>query len=127
MPYLAVKHLHILFAILSGSLFLLRGVWMSIESPLLSRRWVKIVPHVIDTLLLLSAIVLAIWSRQYPISQNWLTAKVVALFVYIGLGTVAIKRGRTKTVRMWALIGALLTFAYIVAVAITKHANPLLS
>lgn len=122
MNYLAVKYLHVTCAILSGSFFLLRGFWMLADSPLLQRRWVKTLPHVVDTLLLSSALVLVFWSRQYPFVQLWLTAKVLALVVYIVLGTVALKRGKTKGVRAFALLAALAVFAYIVAVALTRQA-----
>jgi uncharacterized membrane protein SirB2 len=123
--YLALKHLHITFAALSGSFFLLRGVWMLQDSPLLQRRWVRIVPHVVDTLLLASALGLVFWSGQYPFVQNWLTAKVLALVAYIVLGTIALKRGKTKGIRTFALLAALATFAYIVAVALTRRADVL--
>jgi uncharacterized membrane protein SirB2 len=121
MDYLAVKHIHITAAVLSGSLFLSRGVWMLRDSDLLSRRWVKILPHCVDTVLLVSALILAAWSGQYPFSQPWLTAKVVALLAYIFLGTMALKRGRTRQVRAGAFIAALGVFAYIVGVAIAKR------
>ena len=121
--YLAIKHLHITFAVLSGSFFLLRGVWMLLDSPVLQRRWVKVVPHVVDTLLLTSALVLVFWSGQYPFVLNWLTAKVLALVAYIVLGTIALKRGKTRGVRTLALLAALATFAYIVAVALTRQAD----
>ncbi|RZA30721.1 MAG: regulator SirB [Lysobacteraceae bacterium] len=123
MPYIALKHLHVTFVVLSGLLFLVRGIWMLRDSARLQQRWVRIAPHIIDTLLLASAIGLAIVSHQYPGQMPWLTAKVVALVVYIVLGTVALKRGRTRQARVLAFAGALASFAYIVAVAITK--NPL--
>lgn len=121
MSYLAVKHLHVTFAALSGMLFLLRGIWMLRGSGLLQQKWVKIVPHVIDTVLLGSALVMVFWSGQYPFAQGWLTAKVLALIAYIVLGTIALKRGKTKQVRLTAFIGALLVFAYIVKVALTRQ------
>ena len=123
MPYIALKHLHVTFVVLSGLLFLVRGIWMLRASPRLQQRWVRIVPHVVDTLLLASAIGLAVWSHQYPGQMPWLTAKVVALVAYIVLGTVALKRGRTEGARTAAFAGALACFAYIVSVAVTK--NPL--
>ncbi|MFZ2296235.1 MAG: SirB2 family protein [Polaromonas sp.] len=122
MNYLAIKHLHVTCAVLSGSFFLLRGIWMLGDSPMLQRRWVKVVPHVVDTLLLASALVLVFWSGQYPFVQTWLTAKVLALIAYIVLGTIALKRGKTKGVRTFAFFAALATFAYIVAVALTRQA-----
>lgn len=123
MNYLAVKHLHITFAVLSGSFFVLRGLWMLNDSALLRRRWVKVVPHVVDTLLLGSALVMVFWSGQYPFVKPWLTAKVLALVLYIVLGTLALKRGKTRGVRTFALLAALATFFYIVAVALTRQAS----
>ena len=123
MPYIALKHLHVSFVALSGLLFLVRGIWMLRASPRLQQRWARIVPHIVDTLLLASAIGLAVVSHQYPGQMPWLTAKVVALVEYIVLGTIALKRGRTRQARVLAFVGALACFAYIVSVAVTK--NPL--
>lgn len=124
MDYLAIKQLHMGCAAVSLSLFLLRGAWMLKESAMLQRRWVRIVPHVVDTVLLGSAIMLVLISGQYPFAQPWLGAKVIALVLYIVLGIVALKRGRTLRVRALAFGAALLTFAYIVMVAITRQAIP---
>ena len=125
MEYAALKHLHMTFAALSGSLFLLRGIWMLRSSPSLKKRWVRIAPHVVDTLLLVSAIALAVTTSQYPLAQSWLTAKLIALIGYIGLGTVALKTGATLGVRGAAFAGAVLLFLYIVSVASTKQPLPL--
>lgn len=119
--YLALKHLHVTCALLSGSFFALRGIWMLRDSARLQQRWVRIAPHIIDTLLLGSALIMVFWSQQYPFVQPWLTAKVLALLAYIGIGTVALKRGRTKRVRAAAFVAALATFAYIVSVALTRQ------
>jgi uncharacterized membrane protein SirB2 len=121
MDYLSLKHFHMTCAALSGSLFLLRGAWMLRGSSMLQAKWVRIAPHVVDTLLLASAIGLAAWSRQYPGQQPWLTAKVGALLGYIVLGSIALKRGRSKGQRLAAFAGALALFAYIVLVATTKR------
>jgi uncharacterized membrane protein SirB2 len=121
MSYLAIKHLHMTCAALSGTFFSIRGIWMLLESPQLQQRWVKIAPHIIDTVLLASALTMAVWSSQYPFAQNWLTAKLLALVAYILLGTIALKRGKTKSVRATAFVAALAVFAYIVKVAITRQ------
>ena len=110
---------------MSYALFVTRGVWMLRESALLQQRWVRIAPHVVDTVLLVSAVALAALSRQYPFVNGWLTAKVIGLVVYIGLGTIALKRGRTRGVRIAAWIAAQAVFFYIVAVAITRQPLPL--
>lgn len=123
MSYLAIKHLHLTCVALSGAGFLLRGVWMLLDSPRLQARWVRVLPHVIDTGLLASALALAWMSAQYPFAQGWLTAKVIGLLAYIGLGTFALKRGKTKAQRSVFLVLALLAFAYIVGVALTRSAT----
>jgi len=120
MLYLALKNLHVLCVVASGSGFFLRGLWMLSDSPRLNLRWVRVVPHVVDTLLLGSAIAMAVLSAQYPFAQDWLTAKLVGLLVYILCGMMALRRGKSKTTRGIFLVAALLAFAYIVSVALTR-------
>ena len=120
MDYLFLKYVHVSCVILSGCGFVLRGVWMLADSPLLRQRWVRVFPHVFDTALLASAIALAIISSQYPLAQSWLTAKVIGLIAYILCGAIALKRGKTKTVRAVFFVVALLIFAYIVLVALNR-------
>ena len=117
------KDIHVSCVILTFVLFFIRGVWMIVDSDLLQRKWTKRVPPVIDTILLASAIVLSVNIYQYPFVHAWLTAKVVALFLYIGLGMLALTYGKTKKIRILNWVAAQLCFIYIVAVAITK--NPL--
>lgn len=123
MNYLALKHLHVTAVMLSGTGFFLRGLLMLGDSPMLARRWLKVVPHVVDTVLLGSAVTMAVMSSQYPFVEAWLTAKFFGLLAYILLGMVALKRGRTKAVRAGFFAAALLAFAYIVTVALSR--NPL--
>jgi uncharacterized membrane protein SirB2 len=80
-----------------------------------------VAPHVIDTVLLASALVMVFWSGQYPFVQGWLTAKVIALIGYIGAGMVALKYGKSRNVRVTAYFIALLLFIYIVKVAVTRQ------
>lgn len=126
MDYGLVKHIHLTTIAITLMLFVLRGIWMMADSPRLQLRWVRIVPHVNDTLLLISGIGLAIMLGQYPLVNDWLTAKLFGLILYIVLGTIAIKRGRTKRIRIAAWIAALLVFGYIVAVAVTHTPFPFL-
>ncbi|MDP3440409.1 MAG: SirB2 family protein, partial [Azonexus sp.] len=86
MSYLLLKHLHVTCVVLSGLGFCLRGWWMLRDSPRLSQRLARVAPHVIDSLLLGSAIMMAVLSGQYPFVQGWLTAKFLALLAYILLG-----------------------------------------
>jgi uncharacterized membrane protein SirB2 len=124
MSYLALKHLHVTCVVLSGLGFALRGLWMLNDSPLLRARLTRVVPHVVDTLLLGSALLMAWQSSQYPFAQGWLTAKFFGLLAYILCGMMALKRARTKGRRVVFLVLALLAYAYIVGVALTR--NPLL-
>jgi uncharacterized membrane protein SirB2 len=123
MSYLWLKHIHMTLAAASGSLFLLRGLWMLADSPMRRRAWVRSTPHLVDSLLLATAIGLAWWSGQSPTANPWLAAKVTALVAYILLGSLALKYGKTRLVRGAAFIAALACFGYIVATAVTK--NPL--
>ena len=121
MLYLLLRNVHITCVILSGSGFFLRGVWMLLDSPMRNRLWIRVVPHIVDTALLASAVSLSVISAQYPLAQGWLTAKVVGLLVYILCGMVALKRGKTKGVRAAFFVAALLAFGYIVSVALARH------
>lgn len=121
--YAAVKHIHLLAIGLSLAFFILRGIWMLIDSEKLKNCWIKYSTYLIDTVLLLSAIKLTILIQQYPGSHDWLTAKVIGLVCYIILGVIALKRGKTKGQRTIAFIAALATISYIIGVAI--HHNPM--
>ena len=123
--YLAVKHLHMSCAAISVSFFMLRFVWMWRGSTMLHQRWVRVMPHVVDTVLLASALMLVVWSGQIPFQQAWLGAKVLALFAYIVLGSIALKRGKTPQKRVLAFVAALLVFGYIVAVALSRQVLPI--
>jgi uncharacterized membrane protein SirB2 len=115
-----LKTIHVTCALLSISGFIARGVLMIGDSPLLRTRFVRSVPHVIDTVFLLSAIALAWRLQQYPFVHHWLTAKLLALVTYIVLGSIGLRYGRTKPVRIAAWLAAIGVFVYIVAVARTR-------
>ncbi|MBO6557232.1 MAG: SirB2 family protein [Pseudomonadales bacterium] len=120
-------YLHILTVVVSGALFVVRGTWMIQESPLLQAKPVKILPHVNDTLLIAAAIGLMVVTSQYPVTHHWLTVKVVLLIVYIGLGVMALRRGKTKSQRIIYFVLALLTFLFMVSVALTHEPLGVLS
>jgi len=121
MNYPLLKMVHVACVAASYTLFLLRGIWMIRGSALLQQRWVGIVPHLVDTVLLGSAIALAIAIGQYPLTDDWLSAKVAGLLLYIFLGSIALKRGRTRRIRVASWIAAQSVFFYIVAVAMTRR------
>jgi len=119
--YVPLRHLHIACAILSISLFALRGALMLAGSPWQRNLVLRYLPHAVDTALLASALVLTTIVHQYPFADGWLTVKVLLLAVYIVLGSVALKRGRSRRIRAAALAGALLAVAFLVSVARAHH------
>ncbi|HIX60685.1 MAG TPA: SirB2 family protein [Candidatus Halomonas stercoripullorum] len=121
--YFLIKHLHMTTAIISIAFFIVRAWWSVREVALLQQRWVRILPHVNDTLLLVLGVILTITLSMSPHQHPWLAAKLLGLVVYILLGTVAIKRGRTPLTRGVTAVAAIAVFFYIYGTAITK--NPL--
>ena len=119
--YLILKHLHITAAYASLAFFVLRAFWSVRGVALLQARWVKIVPHLMDTLLLTLGVTLTVILNFWPLPL-WLSAKITALVIYILLGTVAIKRGKTPKIRATAAIAAVLVFAYIIGAAVERSA-----
>lgn len=114
------------FVYISIAGFIVRGVWLLNGSVLFQHKITKILPHVIDTLLLISGISLAVVHSISPLQTPWLAAKLVAVVAYIGLGIVAFKIAKTTLSRTIAWMGAMAVFAYIMMVAVTKHVIPLM-
>lgn len=122
--YYAIKMVHMLAVLASGTLFFLRGMAINF----FRATWpmaapVRYLTYSVDTTLLVAALMLTTIIHQFPFVDGWLTVKVLLLIVYIGLGTFALKRGRTKNVRIGAWVAALAVFAFIVSVAVAH--NPL--
>jgi len=122
--YTALKHLHITTVYITLALFLLRGFWMLAAPARLDRLWVRIVPHLNDTVLLATAIGLVYMAWGNPLLHPWLVAKIAGLLAYIVLGSLALRRARSRAGRLKAFIAALAVFAYIVAVATSKQVIP---
>lgn len=119
--YLALKYLHVTCVVLSGCGFLQRGFWMLRASPRLDQRWVRLLRDSVDTLLLGSAIMMAVMTGQFPFVQDWLTAKLFALLAYILCGMMAMKYGRTRRIRITFFVLAVLCFACLVSIALTRQ------
>ena len=117
-----LKLIHVSCAFLSIAGFSLRGYWMWQNKPQLQLRATKTLPHIIDTLLLGSAIgMLVVWQLS-PVALSWLVAKILALIAYIVLGMIALRFGRSKKEKVTAWLLAMLSAAYIVSVAYSKNA-----
>ncbi len=123
MDYALVRTLHISCATLSIALFATRGGMQLAGWNWRRWHWLRWLPHVNDTLLLGAAVTLALISHQYPLQQPWLTAKVVALVVYVGLGAMALRAGASALRQRLAYAASLATVAYIVGVAVTRSAS----
>lgn len=120
-----IKLIHISCAAISICGFFYRGVLKLYAPQKLKSKWLKIAPHVIDTVLLGSAIILMVQHSLYPTTQPWLLTKIIFLLLYIGFGLFALRFARTRVQVFGGFVLAILCFAYIVASAITKQALPL--
>ncbi len=121
-PY--IKVLHVTTVVVTGSLFLLRYVWM-LQGRLEQRgAWVRTLPHYNDTLLFLSGLAMASIIGQLPMQAPWLTTKLFVLLAYIVLGSLALRRGRIRWVMTTAGIAAFGCYLYIIAIALTRDPVP---
>jgi len=119
--YAQIKLVHLIAVLLSGSLFALRGIGV-----LAGQRWPLAAPlrylsYSIDTTLLTAALMLLTILPAGMFANGWLTLKLVLLVVYVVLGTVALKRGRTQRTRAISFVAALLTYGYMLGVARMHH------
>lgn len=120
--YMAVKHIHLTLIAVSVLFFITRYVWVMTNSGMMQKKWVKIAPHVIDSMLLVSALVLCVIISQYPFMTGWLTEKFIGLVLYIGFGLLALKLGKDKKVKTVGFIFAVATIAFMGKLAVTKQA-----
>jgi uncharacterized membrane protein SirB2 len=119
--FASIRLVHIASVALSGSLFCLRGL-MRIAGVRAANHWVlRLSSQLIDSALLTAAILLTLIIHQYPLTDPWLTTKVLLLMLYVVLGTIALKGERTRKARGAAFVSALVVFTYIIGVAITHE------
>ncbi len=115
-----IKIIHLTAVALTITGFVVRGILLFRDSPLMSTFWVKKLPHKIDTVLLLSGITLAWMTHQSPLEQPWLATKLLALLLYIGLGLVVFRFAKTGSIQLAAWLAAMAVFGFMVSVAMTK-------
>ena len=116
MDYATLKLIHETAVTVSFAGFFARGAGMLYDAGWVRHRLARTLPHLVDTVLIVSAIGLAAVLRLTPASAPW----IAGLFVYIALGMVALRFATSSKVRATAWVAAMLTFAWIVSVALTK-------
>jgi uncharacterized membrane protein SirB2 len=121
--YTEIRHLHIACVALSGTLFTSRALLRIKGSLLANHRALRITSYCIDTTLLIAGILLTRILEQYPFVNGWLTAKVLLLPGYIGLGLITLRRASTRFWCSVAMFSALLVYGAIITIAVT-HRNP---
>jgi len=115
-----IKFFHLIFILLSISSFVGRVYLAEKQPAMLEQKWIKIGPHIINSLLLLSGFALVFQGSWLSAEYGWIVAKLIALVAYVGLGIVAIKS--QGDLRWKAFAGAMVCFIYIAVVAVTKNA-----
>ena len=121
MDYAIVKTIHQTAVAFSIVGFVARGVGVFAGAAWVRGRMAETLPHVVDTLLLLSAITLVVMLGLNPLSAPWLMAKIGGLVLYIALGMLALRPALALSLRAAAWVGAIATFAWIASVAISKN------
>lgn len=116
--------LHLTTVVLTISLFVLRYWWCFTGDPRAQARWVRVVPHAVDTLLLLSGLGLIVVTRYIPFTANgaWLTEKLFGVIIYIVLGFIALGRHRPRSQQTGfiAFLLGLVVLYIIIKLAATK-------
>jgi uncharacterized membrane protein SirB2 len=115
------KHIHMTLALISIALFSLRFIWLLLGSEQLQKKWVKITPHIVDTLLLVLGFVLAIKLSMSPMEHLWLAEKLLAVVAYIFTGYYTLKLARNKPMQIIGYIGAMGWVVLIIRLAMTKQ------
>ena len=121
MDYSTLKHIHMGAVALSATGFAARGLGALMGAAWVQSRPAKTLPHVLDTLLLASALSM-VWMLQLnPFATPWLLAKILGLLAYITLGMVALRARFARPLRATAWVAALLVLGWMASVAITKN------
>ena len=116
---------HVACVVISGSLFIFRYARLSLYPDQPLTKALKVVPHINDTVLLFSAIGMLNLIGLNPFKTPWLLAKIVALLVYIVLGTICMRSLPGSRRQAVSFVAAISVFAYIVLVGLSKQAIPL--
>ncbi len=121
-----LKEVHVFCAYITGLGFLLRGLLALSGNHLIRHKFTRILPHVIDTCLLTSGVVM-VYSWSLSVKQSWLAAKLIALLIYIAFGLLMLRWGKTRSRQWMGLSGGLLVYFYIIGVAHSKSVMSVLA
>jgi uncharacterized membrane protein SirB2 len=117
--YPEIKLVHVTAAITSGSLFLLRGIAANWGGSWAMARPVRYLSYSIDIVLLSAGLLLLTILPSAVYSNGWLALKLALLVVYIGLGMLALKRGRTANIRRGCFLAAIAVYLCVFLIART--------
>jgi uncharacterized membrane protein SirB2 len=118
-----IKEFHVALAFITVAGFVARAALAMTDNQLRNAKFVRIAPHVIDTLLLVLGITLAVQLSLSPLSNGWLMAKIIGLIAYIGFGVMTM-RATSTPLRLIGFVGAIASVSYIFAVAYSKQVMP---
>jgi uncharacterized membrane protein SirB2 len=118
---LILKNLHMSLAAISVALFCLRFALLMTNANLLKNRWLKVLPHIIDTVLFLIGVVMMVKLAVYPGQVDWISEKLIAVVAYIFTGYYTLKLARNNMMRIFGFLGALGWVILVVRIAITKQ------
>jgi len=122
--YALLKLLHQVTVVASISLFVYRYSLLTRFPQRPLPRYLKVLPHVNDTVLLAAAIGMLVTLHLNPFAMPWLTAKIVALLVYIVLGGLCLRAPPRSARQAGLFVAAVVCFSYIVWVALRKQWLP---
>jgi uncharacterized membrane protein SirB2 len=115
------KHLHITLAVISVSFFTLRFAWLMLNSEQLNRKWVRIAPHIIDTLLLVIGAIMVVQLAINPFEQVWLAEKLLALAAYVFSGVYTLKFAKDRMMQIFGYVVAVAWIVVVFRIALTQE------
>lgn len=119
MDYLPIKHAHLTLVAISLMGFSLRAAGRWLNAAWMKHRAVRVVPHVVDTLLLVSGI--SLWVMAGFGAVDWLIFKMVMLLVYIGAGIVVLRPATATVSRAVASVIAIASVFAMLSAALHKQ------
>ena len=127
MSFLLIKYVHITSVAASFALFFVRGFWVMRSYPQPQEPWVRILPHLVDGLLVASAIGVFILSPQKGWPGDWLTVKLALIVLYVGMAQYLFHVARAIVIKALVWLLALLVFLFVTTIAVLHDPRGILS